>query len=225
MKKNIIFLIILLISTNSFLSAQNKKHCETPNENQLSLNSISKCSIEQEDSNEGKVVLNVFSSRKVRKRIVRKRTEANSINNTNNLQKEIESNSEIDIQENIVARKVVAKEILFSVVDNVPLFPTCENTSKDKSECFNNQFSKHFAKNFSPEQASEEGVSGRVFIQFTIDIHGNVNNITIKSRKKDTQLEAEINRVIKKLPKFTPGKHQGLAVNVKYSLPINFSVD
>lgn len=225
MKKNIFLLTVLFVFINTILCAQNKKHCENPEETQLDLNSISKCSIEKNNnsSDENKVVLNV-ASKKVRKRIVRKREKVNSLDNSSNLGKEITSNN-ITIQNNIVKRKVISKEILFSVVDEVPLFPKCENSTNSKSDCFNNQFSKHFAKNFDPEQASEEGVTGRVFIQFTINVKGEVNNLFVKSRKKNLQLENEINRVIKNLPKFTPGKHNGLPVNVKYSLPINFSVD
>ena len=82
-----------------------------------------------------------------------------------------------------------------------------------------------WASENAAERASEDGVTGRVFIQFTIDIEGNVNDLLIKARKKDQSLEAEIRRVIKKLPKFYPGYHKGLPVNVKYSLPINFSTE
>ncbi len=226
----LIALLLVFINLDGF--SQNKKQCDSPEEVQLDLNSISKCTIEKDDS-ENKVVLNV-ASKKIRKRIIRKREDDNSnktrnkvntLNNTKNLEKNISNNSHLEIKTEIVKNKIVAEEILFSVVDNVPLFPNCEASNNNNMSCFNKEFSKHFAENFDPERASEEGVSGRVFIQFTIDIKGNVNSLFIKSRKKNLQLESEINRVIKSLPKLVSGKHKGLPVNVKYSLPINFSAD
>ncbi|WP_075343977.1 energy transducer TonB [Tenacibaculum agarivorans] len=217
-----IFVVAILLSTNTIIS-QAKKHCDKPDvTNALDLNSISKCSIQKEDGNERKVVLNV-ASKNVRKRVVRKRETANSIASTDNLQKDISSSEKIEITNTIVTKNVVSEEILFSVVDQVPLFPECESTNSNSATCFNKEFSNHFAKNFDPERASEEGVSGRVFVQFTIGVKGNVNNLLIKSRNKNKQLEGEIKRVIEKLPHFSPGRHNGLPVNVKYSLPINFS--
>ncbi|WP_408040942.1 energy transducer TonB [Tenacibaculum amylolyticum] len=191
------------------------------------MNSISKCTIEKDKdaTNKRKVVLNV-ASKKTRKRIIRKRSKANSIgNNTENLQQNVINNNSLEIKNDIITRSLASEEILFSIVEEVPLFPECENITKNQSDCFNTSFSKHFAKNFDPERASEDGVSGKVFIQFTIDTRGNTNNLLIKSRKKDKQLENEIERVLKKLPTFSPGRHKGIPVNVKYSLPINFSAE
>lgn len=208
--------------------AQNSKHCDDPNKQvALDMNSIFKCTIEKDKdtTNKRKVVLNV-ASKKTRKRIIRKRSKANSIgNNAKNLQQNVVNNNLLEIKNDIFTRNLASEEILFSVVDEVPLFPECENISKNQSNCFNTAFSKHFAKNFDPGRASEDGISGRVFIQFTIDTRGNTSNLLIKSRKKDKLLKNEIERVVKKLPIFSPGRHKGIPVNVKYSLPINFSAE
>ncbi len=230
MKNSPLKLIILLTFFSFFiLLSQNKEQCNSPEEIKSDLNSISKCTIEKEDG-EHKVVLNVASKR-IRKRIVRKRekenelrNKVNTLDNTENLEKNISNNS-IEIKTEIISNKIIAEEILFSVVDNIPLFKNCETNKKQNRSCFNKEFSKHFAKNFTPERASEEGVSGRVFIQFIINTKGKINSLSIKSRKKNLQLESEISRVIKLLPKLNPGKHKGIPVNVKYSLPINFNVD
>lgn len=216
-------LVIILMLLSTYVYSQSKETCDTPNEPLINdLNSISKCTIKKESDNKRKVTLNVASS-KIRKRVIRKRNKVNSLGNTNNLKKEINSSDDkLEIRSKLVTKKVITQEILFSVVDEVPLFPNCENIG-NKSDCFNEQFSKHFAKNFDPERASDEGLNGRVFLQFTVDVKGNVNNLLIKSRNKNKQLEQEIERVVSKLPRFTPGKQNGLPVNVKYSLPINFS--
>ncbi len=205
-------------------NAQNKQ-CNTPEPSIDIFNEISKCTIEKkgDETNSKDIVMNV-SSKKTRRRIIRKREKANSINNTNNLQKEISSDA-VEIKKAIVSKNITSQEILFSIVDEVPLFPNCEVVNNNNADCFNKEFSKHFAKNFTPESASENGISGRVYIQFNVDQKGNTTNLLIKSRKNNKQLEKEIKLVISKLPKFTPGRHEGLPVNVKYSLPINFNTD
>lgn len=216
-------LVVIFILFSISLKSQSKNTCDTPNESLINdLNSISKCTIKKESDNKRKVTLNI-SSNKTRKRVIRKRDKVNSLGNaTNKLKKEINNHNKIEVRNKLITKKVVTQEILFSIVDEVPLFPKCSNID-NKSDCFNEQFSKHFAKYFDPERASDEGINGRVFLQFTIDIKGNVNNLLIKSKKNNKQLELEIERVVSKLPKFSPGKHNGLPVNVKYSLPINFN--
>lgn len=205
--------------------SQNKKHCDTPSdEPSLDLNTISKCTIAKDKNDNKKVTLNVAAKR-TRKRIIRKREKVNSIDGaTKDLNADV-TRSSLEIKNDIVTNRMEAEIVLFNVVDNVPLFPECEDANKSGTDCFNNEFSKHFAKTFDPERASEEGVSGRVFIQFTIDSKGKVENLLVKARKKDESLENEIKRVVSKLPIFSPGRHKGLPVKVKYSLPINFNAE
>ena len=114
-------------------------------------------------------------------------------------------------------------DINFSVVDEVPIFPGCENVD-DKRACFNEMMQQHISKNFSyPEQAFEAGIEGRVNIMFTIDEYGNVDNL--KMRGPDPLLEGEVERIIKRLPKMQPAKHQGKEVGIPYSIPIVFKLD
>ncbi|CAL2065626.1 energy transducer TonB [Tenacibaculum sp. 190524A05c] len=217
-----LFLIIFTLLSETVVS-QSKKHCDTPNE--LDLNTISKCTISKDQNDSKRVTLNV-AAKKTRKRIVRRREKANSIKGSSKeLNTNVIENQKIEIQNNIVTKSMSSEVVLFNIVDNVPLFPECDNTDQTGTDCFNTAFSKHFAKTFDPERASEDGVSGKVFIQFTIDAKGKVVNLLVKARKKDKLLESEIQRVVSKLPTFIPGRHQGLPVNVKYSLPINFSAE
>jgi len=113
-------------------------------------------------------------------------------------------------------------DLPFSVVENVPVFPSCENET-DKRACFNKMMQEHIAKNFRyPEEAHEKGIQGRVSIMITIDKKGKITNI--RKRGPDKLLEDEAERIMKLLPLMTPGKHRGKAVNVPFSIPITFKL-
>jgi protein TonB len=113
-------------------------------------------------------------------------------------------------------------DVPFAVIEDVPVFPGCENES-DKRACFNSMIQKHIGKNFRyPEIAQEMGVQGRVSVMFVIQKDGSIGNI--RMRGPDKNLEAEAARIIGKLPKMTPGKQRGRAVRVPFSIPINFKL-
>ncbi len=113
-------------------------------------------------------------------------------------------------------------DIPFAVIEDVPVFPGCEN-SKDKRACFNEMMQKHIAKNFRyPEIAQEMGVQGRVNVMFVIQKDGTIGNV--RMRGPDKNLEAEAARIIGKLPTMTPGKQRGRAVRVPFSIPITFKL-
>ncbi|GGW29678.1 energy transducer TonB [Arenibacter certesii] len=113
-------------------------------------------------------------------------------------------------------------DIPFAVIEDVPIFPGCEN-EKDKRACFNEMMQKHISKNFRyPEIAQEMGVQGRVNIMFVIQKDGSIGNV--RMRGPDKNLEAEAARIIEKLPKMTPGKQRGRAVRVPFSIPITFKL-
>ncbi len=113
-------------------------------------------------------------------------------------------------------------DVPFAVIEDVPVFPGCEG-AKDKRACFNEMMQKHIRKNFRyPEIAQEMGVQGRVNVMFTIQKDGSIGNI--RYRGPDKNLEAEALRIIKKLPKMTPGKQRGRAVRVPFSIPITFKL-
>jgi periplasmic protein TonB len=72
-----------------------------------------------------------------------------------------------------------------------------------------------------PQSAIENGISGRVFLQFVVERDGSVSNVKVM-RSLDKDCDAEAVRVVKRLPKFIPGKQNGKPVRVYYSLPVNF---
>lgn len=84
------------------------------------------------------------------------------------------------------------------------------------------EFRKYIADNLKyPEIASENGVSGRVIVQFTVNSKGKVVNAVVV-RSVDPALDKEALRVILSSPKWTPGKQDGEKTNVLFTFPINF---
>ena len=74
-----------------------------------------------------------------------------------------------------------------------------------------------------PEIAKENGVSGRVTLQFTVNTDGTVCNIKVL-RGVDPSLDKEAVRVVSMSPKWTPGKQRDRAVKVTYTFPVIFQL-
>ena len=75
-----------------------------------------------------------------------------------------------------------------------------------------------------PLLAIENGIEGRVFVQFVVERDGSIANIKVV-RSVDASLDKEAVRVISKMPKWKPGKQRGKAVRVSYTLPIVFQLN
>ncbi|MDD3859989.1 MAG: TonB family protein [Bacteroidales bacterium] len=103
--------------------------------------------------------------------------------------------------------------IAFAVVEDKPVFPGGDAA-----------LMKFIADNTKyPEIAKENGIQGRVFIQFVIDKNGAVTKVQV-AKGVDPYLDAEALRVVKMLPKWTPGKQRGKPVPVTFVVPINFKL-
>ncbi|MFC4722511.1 energy transducer TonB [Geojedonia litorea] len=117
-------------------------------------------------------------------------------------------------------------EVPFAVIENVPVFPGCENESGNnaKKACMSEKIAEFVNKKFNTDLAGDLGLSGRqrINVIFKIDKNGNVTGV--RSRAPHPALEKEAARVINLLPKMKPGKQRGKAVIVPYSLPIVFQV-
>ncbi|WP_321322112.1 M56 family metallopeptidase [Labilibaculum sp.] len=74
-----------------------------------------------------------------------------------------------------------------------------------------------------PQDAKQKGISGRVFVTFVVNKEGEVDQARVV-RGVDPSLDAEALRVMNSIPKWTPGYEKGKAVNVTYTVPINFSL-
>ena len=74
-----------------------------------------------------------------------------------------------------------------------------------------------------PTMAAENNIQGRVVVKFVVNKNGKVGDVVVL-RGKDPDLDKEAVRVVKTLPDFIPGKMNGQAVSVWYTLPINFKL-
>ena len=74
-----------------------------------------------------------------------------------------------------------------------------------------------------PTMAAENGIQGRVVVQFVVDKTGQIGEVKVV-RSVDKDLDKEAVRVCKSLPKFIPGRQNGHAVSVWYTLPVNFKL-
>lgn len=72
-----------------------------------------------------------------------------------------------------------------------------------------------------PVIAQENGIQGRVYVNFIVDEKGNIYNASI-ARGVDQSLNIEALRVVETMPKWKPGMQGGKAVKVRYTVPINF---
>jgi len=71
-----------------------------------------------------------------------------------------------------------------------------------------------------PELAKKHGVQGRVVIGFIVEKDGSLTNVKVL-RAVDIAIDAEVLRVVKGMPKWIPGRHNGQRVRVRYLLPIH----
>jgi protein TonB len=75
-----------------------------------------------------------------------------------------------------------------------------------------------------PESAIKNKIQGKVVLRFVVTEKGAVDKVEIL-RSLDPACDKECIRVIKTLPKFIPGKQNGVNVNVWYTIPIIFKID
>ena len=129
-----------------------------------------------------------------------------------------ETTQEEVIEDVEVLEEDLDADVPFAIIEDVPLFPGCENVKKsERRKCFQDKIQRHIAKNFRyPEIAQEMGIQGRVHVQFIISKDGSITGI--QSRGPDKNLEKEANRIISKLPKMIPGKQR----DVLFVCPIVF---
>lgn len=73
-----------------------------------------------------------------------------------------------------------------------------------------------------PIIAQENGIQGRVIVQFVVAKNGDIENVEVVRSGGDPSLDKEAVRVIKSMPKWIPGKQRGKPVRVKYTVPVNF---
>lgn len=75
-----------------------------------------------------------------------------------------------------------------------------------------------------PAEAANAGIQGKVIVQFVVGKDGTVRDVK-PIRNISPELDAEAVRVVAAMPKWVPGYQRGEAVNVRYTLPVNFRMD
>lgn len=117
-------------------------------------------------------------------------------------------------------------EMPFAVIEEVPVFPGCEEVERDKRmNCFQAKMIEHIQKNLKyPKEARRKNIQGRVVVMFVINKDGVVENIIARGPKDCEILEKEAIRIISLLPNIKPGMQKGKPVKVKYAQPMTFKL-
>lgn len=100
---------------------------------------------------------------------------------------------------------------VFFIVENMPEFPGGELALR--------KFIANAIK--YPVIAQENGIQGKVYVNFVVDKDGSVTQARI-ARGVDQSLDKEALRVVNSLPKWKPGMQRGKPVRVSYTVPISF---
>lgn len=127
---------------------------------------------------------------------------------TNDLNKTI-------IKDEVIAEPKVEDEqpMNIAMVEQKPVFPGGEAAMY-----------KYLGDNIVyPSAASEEGIQGRVVVEFVVGKDGSITNVKVV-RPRHPALDKEAVRVIKSMPKWIPGRNNGQPVKVTYTLPVTFKL-
>lgn len=100
---------------------------------------------------------------------------------------------------------------VFDIVEQQPLFP-------GGPAALMKYLSEHTKY---PVVAQENGVQGRVTVQFVVEKDGSISDVHVL-RGVDPSLDKEAVRVVKSMPRWTPGKQNGITVRVNYRVPVLF---
>ena len=105
------------------------------------------------------------------------------------------------------------KNVVYDVTETMPQFPGGQGVMM-----------KYLAANIKyPASAVKAKKQGRVIVSFVIQKDGSVTNARIV-RSVDPELDAEALRIVKAMPNWTPGTQDGKPVNVRYTIPVVFSL-
>ena len=111
-------------------------------------------------------------------------------------------------------KEVLNDEKIYSVVEQMPQFPGGDG-----------ELLKYIGANLKyPAIAAENGVSGKVILRFVVSKTGSVDRVEVM-KSLDAACDKEAIRVVKGLPKFIPGKQNGVNVAVWYTLPVTYRLD
>ena len=105
------------------------------------------------------------------------------------------------------------ENVVFKVVEKMPSFP---GGQVELMKYLNNSVKY-------PIIAQENGIQGRVIVQFTVRKDGSIDDVEVV-RSADPNLDKEAVRVIKSMPSWTPGEQRGKKVHCKFTVPVVFKL-
>lgn len=103
---------------------------------------------------------------------------------------------------------------VFDVVEEMPHFPG----GPAALQAFLSSNTKY------PVVAQENGVQGRVIVSFVVERDGSITDVRVV-RSVDPSLDREASRVVRSMPRWSPGKQNGSTVRVKYTVPVVFRLE
>ena len=108
----------------------------------------------------------------------------------------------------------VNKNSVYDVVEQMPSFPGGISGLRT----YLNQNIRY------PAEAQENCVQGRVVVSFVVGKDGHISDVTVL-RSVDPSLDKEAVRVVRNMPRWTPGKQGGEPVRVRYNVPVSFRLN
>lgn len=107
-----------------------------------------------------------------------------------------------------------AQDEVFQVCEQMPLYPGGSD-----------ELMKYLTQNVQyPKEALEKGITGRSIISFIVNKDGSLGDVKVAKSAGNDLLDAEAIRVVKAMPKWTPGKQRGQVVRTQFTLPVVFSL-
>ena len=108
----------------------------------------------------------------------------------------------------------VEENKVFDMVEEMPSFPGGQAALMQFL-----QSNTHY-----PAVAQENGVQGRVTVSFVVEKDGSITDVQV-ARSADPSLDKEAVRVVKSMPRWTPGRQNGSTVRVKFNVPVTFRLN
>ncbi len=122
-----------------------------------------------------------------------------------------ESGEVLKAKQVVVTEQPKEETKVFDVVEQMPQFP-------GGPQALFEYLSSHIKY---PVVAEENGVQGRVIVTFVVERDGSITDVKV-AKSVDPSLDKEAQRVVKSMPRWIPGKQNGAAVRVKYTVPVTF---
>ena len=224
---------IILIAFFSVIQLFSQEVCISKNEKHIDINvlDVNKCTVKDEGSNNERKnnKKNIIVSNT---RYLKKRTPFNQVTRVSSHLKgkstlKVKPDNKLDARLLLVLKnQSKANEVSFDLVEEIPLFASCIDSSFDKTDCFNYEMEKHINNNFIyPKKALQKGIEGDLEVTFTIGVDGEVKDVMVKGFKVHEVLEKEAKRIVSLLPRFISGKQNGVKIEVSYSFPMSFTLD